>query len=105
MKDHEIRGVVNELTEVANRHAGHQCLRVCIANVIVPVLKNKLPRPQTNREAFEEYIKNRYACSRPDMFVKDGGRYLATVYLKEPSSTLDMCRLQTLWEIWNHGSK
>lgn len=107
MKDHEIRGVVNELTEVANRYANHQCLRVCLANVIVPILKGRLPRPQTNREAFESFIREKYTSSRTaaEMFTQVDGMYTATVYLKPPSSILDMCRLQTLWEVWNHGSK
>lgn len=103
MKDHEIRGIVNELTEVAGNYANTQQLRDRIASVIVPVLKNRLPKPQTNRDAFESYVRERYTSSRPDTFIRAGDKYVATVYLKEPSSTLDMCRLQTLWEVWNHG--
>lgn len=103
MKDNEIRGVVNELTEVANRHAGHQCLRVCIANVIVPVLKNKLPRPQTNREAFEEYLKKHYHGFYANTFKRTAeGNYIGNAVLK--TDPLEVIRVQHLWEIWNHGS-
>ena len=104
MKDNEIRAVVNELTEVANRHAGHQCLRECIANVIVPVLKGRLPKPQTNREAFESYLRKNYASSYQMICSKnEEGKYLANAYkLGDPNYVV---RVQHLWEVWNHGSK
>lgn len=103
MKDHEIRGVVNELTEVANRYANHQCLRGCLANVIVPILKGRLPRPQTNREAFEAYIRKNYASSYQMICAKnEEGKYLANAYkLGDP---LFVSRVQHLWEVWNHGN-
>lgn len=104
MKDHEIRGVVNELTEVANRYANHQCLRVCLANVIVPILKGRLPRPQTSREAFEEYLRKNYASSYHMICSKsEEGKYLANVY--KLGSPMEVIRVQHLWEVWNHGSK
>lgn len=104
MKDHEIRGVVNELTEVANRHAGHQCLRVCIANVIVPVLKNRLPRPQTSREAFESYVRANYTgLGTYNLKPDPSGKYRGQVYKK--SDVFELAQVQHLWEVWNHGSK
>lgn len=102
MKDHEIRGVVNELVEVANRYANHQCLRVCLANVIVPILKGRLPRPQTNREAFESYLKQNYnGLGTYNLKQTAEGKYLGQVYKK--TDALEIARVQHLWEVWNHG--
>lgn len=102
MKDHEIRGVVNELLTIAQTYGQSQQCRERIVHCLVPVLKNKLPRPQTNREAFEEYIKKHYRGFYANTFKRTAeGKYIGNAVLK--TDPLEVIRVQHLWEIWNHG--
>ena len=106
LTDGQIRELVNDLTTIGYESAGTQHLRSRISNRLVPVLKGiNLPSPkQVARSQFTQYVREHFKSSYHDMFCIDSsGRYTATVQKK--TGTPDIVKLQTLWEIWNHGSK
>lgn len=40
MKDHEIRILINEARDTANKYAGCQCMREVLAHILLPKLKD-----------------------------------------------------------------